>query len=64
VKVGSGVDEAFLTLVVVDIIGKTNILEVKQLEGGFPLLEGRGELLEQIIFPKCCFFQKLYIFKA
>jgi hypothetical protein len=31
VERGPGKDEVFLTLVVMDMIGKTNILEVKQL---------------------------------
>jgi hypothetical protein len=61
---GVVMEEVFLVLVIVDINGKTNILEVKQLEVRFPLGESRQETLEQIIFPKCCFFQKLYIFKC
>jgi len=41
VKIGAGMEEAFLALVIVDINGKTNILEVKQLGSGFPKRESR-----------------------
>jgi hypothetical protein len=45
VRRGVGMEAAFGAFVVVDINGKTNILEVKQLRSGFPKREsGHGPL--------------------
>jgi len=52
-------DGAFLALVVVGIIGKTNILEVKRLEVSFPLLESPGKTCITNSFPKMLFFPKI-----
>jgi hypothetical protein len=49
----------FLTFVVIDMIGKTNILEVKQLDCGFPYGERSLGTSTTNYFPKMLFFPKI-----